>query len=172
MISGYPASMAANLEIERKFLVPEQPEWLDACPNEQIEQGYVALEEEVEVRLRRRGDACSLTVKRGSGETREEREVELEPEAFEELWPLTGGRRVRKRRYVRDADEGAIEIDVYEDALEGVVTAEIEFEDEAACRRFEPPAWLGRELTGDGRWANRSLAVDGAPEDSQGAGRG
>ena len=172
MISGYPTSMAANLEIERKFLIPEQPEWLGECASEPIEQGYVALEEEVEVRLRRRGEACTLTVKRGSGETREEREVGLEPEAFEELWPLTEGRRVRKRRYVREADEGAIEIDVYEDGLEGTVTAEIEFGDEAACRRFEPPPWLGRELTGDGRWANRSLAVDGAPEDAEGAGHG
>ena len=49
-----------------------------------------------EVRLRRRDGERVLTVKRGSGRTRTEEEIELEPEQFDALWPLTEGRRVRR----------------------------------------------------------------------------
>jgi CYTH domain-containing protein len=155
--------VAANREIERKFLVGETPRWLEECPYDEIAQGYVALEEGVEVRLRRAADECTLTVKRGAGVSREEREIGLTAEDFETLWPLTEGRRVRKRRYRREIGEGTLEIDVYGGSLEGLMTAEIEFPSEAESEAFEPPAWLGPELTGDARWANRSLAVAGAP---------
>jgi len=43
------------VEIERKFLVERVPEDVSAWPGERIEQGYVALAEDVEVRLRRWG---------------------------------------------------------------------------------------------------------------------
>jgi CYTH domain-containing protein len=155
--------MAANQEIERKFLLRVPPAWLGECVSEAIAQGYVALEEATEVRLRRRGEQRLLTVKRGSGESREEREIELGEDDFERLWPLTEGRRVSKRRYVREADEGSLEIDVYEGELDGLMTAEMEFASEAEADAFQPPAWLGEELTGDVRWANRSLAVEGRP---------
>jgi adenylate cyclase len=41
--------------------------------------------------------------------------------------------------------------------------AEVEFPDETTAAGFEPPAWFGRELTDDWRYANRSLASDGMP---------
>nr|MBA3748918.1 adenylate cyclase [Solirubrobacterales bacterium] len=88
----------------------------------------------------------------------------------EALWELTEGRRVQKtRRRVRlaGATPGAdlqVEVDEYADALDGLVVAEVEFPDEEAARRFEPPPWFGRELTDDWRYANRSLASDGMPE--------
>jgi CYTH domain-containing protein len=40
----------------------------------------------------------------------------------------------------------------------------VEFASEAASERFAPPGWMGRELTGDGRWANRALATAGRPD--------
>ena len=64
-----------------------------------IEQGYLALDEHAEVRLRRAGGELLLTAKRGHGEVREEVEVPLGPGAFEALWPLTAGKRVRKVRH-------------------------------------------------------------------------
>ena len=151
-------------EIERKFLLAELPDWLGECDSEHVEQGYVALEEGAEVRVRAAGDARRLTVKRGGGRSREEVEIELEAEQFEALWPLTEGRRVLKRRHFRAAAEGTFEIDVYEGGLAGLAVAEIEFDSEQAAERFEPPGWLGAEVTGDQRYANRTLAVDGAPE--------
>ena len=76
-------------EIERKFLVEEMPR--AESGQTEIEQGYLALGEDSEVRLRRAGDELFLTAKSGSGEVREEVEVTIEPRAFESLWPLTAG---------------------------------------------------------------------------------
>src|ERR1700753_2353797 len=58
-----------------------------------IEQGYLALDENAEVRLRRAGADLLLTAKVGRGEVREEVEVPVEPRAFEALWPLPARRR-------------------------------------------------------------------------------
>ena len=87
------------MEVERKFLVGDPPDLAGADSNE-IEQGYLAVGAEGEVRLRRKGEKLLLTAKRGSGLSREEAEIELDREAFEGLWPLTEGRRLHKRRQV------------------------------------------------------------------------
>lgn len=46
--------------------------------------------------------------------------------------------------------------------------AEVEFGTEAAALAFEPPAWMGAELTGDERYANQSLASRGLPGAAEG----
>jgi adenylate cyclase len=151
------------MEVERKFRLREPPD-LSGADSDPIEQGYLAVGAEGEVRLRRKGDQTLLTVKRGAGLSRGEAEVEVSPEQFEALWPLTEGRRLRKRRHVLPHDDLEIEVDVYDDELEGLIVAEIEFESEEQARSFEPPAWLGDEVTGDERFLNESLAVHGAPD--------
>jgi adenylate cyclase len=52
-------------------------------------------------------------------------------------------------------------VDVFEGRLAGLVLAEIEFPSQAESRRFQPPAWLGEEVTGDDRYSNRRLAEAG-----------
>ena len=119
------------------------------------------------MRLRRQGGELLLTAKTGHGEVREEVEVPIEPRAFEALWPLTAGRRVRKvRHYVPLREELRAEVDVYAGALDGLLTAEIEFDSAAQADRFRPPPWFGAELTGDERYANQSLATRGLPATS------
>lgn len=147
-------------------MVPRPPEWLREHPAEEIHQGYVTTSDDVtEVRLRRRDDDDVVTVKRGSGLSREETEVPVTPEQSNTLWPLTEGRRVRKRRHRVPADGTTIEVDVYGDRLEGLCVAEAEFPSEQASERFDPPPWLGPELTGDDRYSNERLAEYGAPEE-------
>jgi len=149
-------------EIERKFLVGEMPR--AESGQTVIEQGYLALDERGEVRLRRQGGELLLTAKTGHGEVREEVEVPIDPRAFEALWPLTAGRRVRKvRHFVPLRGNLRAEVDVYAGALDGLLTAEIEFESTEQADRFSPPPWLGAELTGDERYANQSLATRGLP---------
>jgi adenylate cyclase len=150
------------MEVERKFLVAEPPD-LEGTDSDEIEQGYLAIGSDGEVRLRRKGDALLLTAKRGSGISREEGEVDLPADAFERLWPLTEGRRLHKRRHVIPLDELKIELDVYEGELEGLVVAEIEFDSESDAHGFEPPEWLGEEVTGDERYLNETLATSGRP---------
>jgi adenylate cyclase len=150
------------MEVERKFLVSERPE-LDDADSEEIDQGYLAVGEDGEVRLRRKGERRLLTAKMGVGLSREEAEVELDREAFERLWPLTEGRRLHKRRHVLPHDGLEIEVDVYAGELDGLVIAEIEFGSEEEARAFEPPDWLGVDVTGDPRYLNETLAAEGAP---------
>jgi adenylate cyclase len=158
-----------GVEIERKFRLDGEPEWLGHCDATRIEQGYVAIEGGggAEVRLRRRDGERVLTVKCGSGRTRTEEEIELEAEQFDALWRLTEGRRVEKVRYIVPTETGEIEVDVFEGALAGMITAEMEFDSEAASNAFEPADWLGAEVTGDERYANETLAVHGLPEEGE-----
>lgn len=152
-----------GFEVERKFLLAEPPEWLREHPSTQIEQGYVAITDEVEVRLRRAGEDRFLTVKRGHGEVREEVEVALEGGQFDTLWPLTESQRLEKIRYLVPVGDLTAEVDAFGGGLDGLALAEIEFPSEAESGRFEPPGWLGEEVTGDDRYANQSLATSGAP---------
>jgi CYTH domain-containing protein len=152
-----------GVEIERKFLVDRLPE--DPPPGERIEQGYLAIAPDgVEVRVRRRAGTCTLTVKSGPAQVRVEEELEVDERRFESLWALTEGRRIAKTRHVVPLDGGlSAEVDVYEDAHAGLLTAEVEFPSAAASDAFAPPGWLGVEVTGDRRYANQSLALHGPP---------
>jgi adenylate cyclase len=150
------------LEIERKFLVERFPPSIAIDSEEEIAQGYLAIGED-QVRLRRRGDNHLITVKRGSGLTREEVEVPLAQKSFEELWPLTEGRRLEKTRRTAAVEGGTVEIDFYHAPLDGLVTAEVEFADAEAARAFTPPSWFGRELTEDEQYSNQRLALEGLP---------
>ena len=147
-------------EIERKFLVRALPPGLDAHPSEPIAQGYLATAPDgVEVRIRRRGDATTLTVKSGPAMVRVEEEIPIDGARFATLWPLTEGRRLDKVRHYLPLDGLTVELDVYAGALDGLVTAEIEFPSVDAARAFSPPPWLGEEVTGDTAYANQNLAV-------------
>ena len=158
--------MSANQELERKFLVTgELPDDLDRYPSEEISQGYVAVADDgTEVRLRARGGDYTLTVKSGPSLARVEVEIEIDERRFESLWPLTAGRRIVKRRYLIPAGgQLSIELDLYAGELDGLVTAEIEFESEDQAEAFEPPPWIGSDVTGDGAYSNQSLAAHRRP---------
>ena len=148
-----------DLEIERKFLVRTLPEDLTKFPSSEILQGYlVSTDEGLQVRLRSKDDKYSLTYKRGLGNVREEREVALTREQFATLWPATEGKRLTKTRYEIPFGERVVEIDVYSGKHDGLVVAEVEFGDEASAINFQPPDWLGEDVTGDPRYSNQLLA--------------
>jgi adenylate cyclase len=152
-------------EIERKLLVDELPDDLDAWSARRLEQGYLAITDAAEVRIRRAdgGDAW-LTIKSAPGLSRVEEELALDAGAFTRLWPLTEGRRVVKVRHTREDAPGVVfELDVYEGALASLVTLEVEFASEEDARAWAPPPWAGRDVTGDKAYANQTLATRGAP---------
>jgi adenylate cyclase len=156
--------MAEGIEIERKFLVERPPDDLDAHPSGEIKQGYLAITDDVEVRVRRYGDRSFLTVKSSGNESRVEEEIEIDARRFDALWPLTEGRRIEKRRYrIATGDDLTIELDVYHGRLTGLVSAEVEFGSRADADRFAPPPWFGHEVTEDPRYKNKRLATDGLP---------
>lgn len=149
----------AGREIERKFLVRKFPADLTSFRSSQISQGYlVSLDDGLQVRLRKSGERYWLTFKRGTGSVREEREVELTAAQFDALWPATEGKRLVKTRYEIPFGDRVVEIDVYHERHEGLVVAEVEFDDKTTAKNFQPPDWLGDDVTGDPRYSNQLLA--------------
>ena len=51
-----------------------------------------------------------------------------------------------------------IEIDIYRRRHLGLVVAEVGLPDRVTCRKFRPPSWFGREVTGEKRYSNVRLA--------------
>lgn len=152
----------AGREIERKFLVRKLPHPLANFPHRQIEQGYLAISSGgTQVRLRRSADSHTLTYKRGAGTAREEREIDLTHEQFEQLWPGTDGKRLIKTRCEIPLGALTVEIDIYSGRHTGIIVAEVEFDDEATARDFQPPPWLGDDVSHDPRYSNQLLACDG-----------
>jgi CYTH domain-containing protein len=153
------------MEIERKFLVRKLPPSLEQYRSARIEQGYIATADDgTEVRVRRRDGAPVLTIKSGGGRSRLEEEISIDAERFARLWPLTEGRRLEKTRHLIPTDAGlTIEVDIYSGDLTGLIVAEVEFSSEDEADAFEPPDWLGPEVTDDPRFKNQNLAREGAP---------
>ncbi len=153
-------------ETEAKYLVPNPPPEIADCPNDRIRQGYlIAGADGTEVRVRKEGKKCFLTVKGGRrGATRLEEEIPIRRRQFDALWPLTRGRRVRKVRYRVPHGGLTIEVDVYRGKLKGLVVAEVEFADGHGRQEFEAPPWFGRDVTGERQYDNAALATGGKPQ--------
>jgi CHAD domain-containing protein/CYTH domain-containing protein len=155
------ARSSAGREIERKYLLKALPPEAAAVEPIEIEQGWLPGERLVE-RLRRLrwngSEAWFRTVKAGSGIERVELEEATSAEVFEGIWPLTAGRRVRKRRYRIPAGDLTWEIDQFLDR--DLVLAEVELA--AVDMPVVPPDWLQpylvREVTGEAEYENRQLA--------------
>lgn len=150
-----------DLEIERKYLLTSLP---PACAGRacvEIDQGYLPGERLIE-RLRRKRTAEGVTyvrtVKLGEGMVRIEVEEACTEEVFMQLWPLTEGRRLTKRRYA--IQEGAVVWEIDEFTDRELVLAEVELESEDAVVTL--PDWLAphveREVTGESAYVNAKLA--------------
>ena len=161
-LAGMSASKKPSTrEIERKFLLKRFPPGLKKFPHGTIVQGYLAVGRGgLQVRLRKKGSVRSLTFKQGTKGTREEREIRLSLEQFNALWPATTGRRLTKVRYDVPWKKHIIEIDVYRGRHRGLVVAEVEFDDQRSCAAFQPPDWIGRDVTGKPKYSNVALALD------------
>ncbi|HYD51081.1 MAG TPA: CHAD domain-containing protein [Gemmatimonadaceae bacterium] len=152
---------AADVEIERKYLLRTLPPAVKTAPVVEMAQGYIPGRTLVE-RLRRvrgpDGERWYRTVKAGRGMTRAEFEEETTREIFEAMWPLTEGRRVAKRRYAVREGDVTWEIDDFIDRT--LVLAEIELDSEE--QEVPLPDWLAphvvREVTGEGTYQNSVLA--------------
>lgn len=154
-----------TIEIERKFVPAEPPDPALLGVGEPLRQGYVAEEGDVSVRVRIAPTGAMLTVKAGRGVARTEVELPISAHQAEALWPHTAGRRIDKTRFRVPVAGGALvaEVDTYAGALEGLCTVEVEFDSLDASGSFSPPAWFGREVTGEASWTNAALARHGRP---------
>lgn len=153
---------AMAIEIERRFLVANDT-WRDAVTaTHRLDQGYLAREDGVVVRIRVTDAAAWLTIKGPGGLVRPEYEYKLPlPDAAAMLDTLCTGRRIAKTRHIVPHDGLTWEVDVFEGPLAGLVIAEVELP--TPDRSVSPPSWAGREITGDPRYANAVLASATTP---------
>lgn len=159
-----------NMEIERKFLVKELPENLAQYEFKQIKQGYISTKPTI--RIRQQDHTYILTVKGKGAIQRQEFEMEIEKEQFDNLLNKVEGGYISKKRYIipfvaeqpLSEKNLIIELDIYEGDLQGFMNVEVEFSTIKDAILFEPPQWFGEEVTNDRRYSNASLVKFGIPE--------
>ncbi len=142
-------------EIERKFLVTDDEEWRGEH-GIKIVQGYLNLDKERTVRVRKKGDRSFITIKgRSSGASRKEFEYEIPEEDANELLKLCHQPLVKKIRREIKKDGKTWEIDEFLEANSGLLIAEIELKSED--EEVNLPEWVETEVTGDAKYFNSQL---------------
>lgn len=160
-----------NKEIERKYAIKYLPEGIKIEAVKKIEQVFIYHDGNTLIRLRKIEENQTVnyryTVKtKGDIENdnsyqigqRYEIESNITKEYYEKLLPRKISNKITKTRMVVPIQNKLkVEIDIYDDYLEGLLTAEVEFPNEEAANEFEKPDWLGEEL-GYQKLSNRALA--------------
>lgn len=148
----------SGFEIERKFLVRKGSDFKShAFASSRIKQGYIPAKGAT-VRVRQRDDKGYLTIKAPStdgGLRRYEFEKEITLDEAGHLFQLCDSNVIDKTRYLVKCGNHTFEVDEFYGANEGLVMAEVELQNEN--EEFEKPDFIGLEVTGDGRFYNKSL---------------
>lgn len=172
-----------HMEIEKKYLLKALPFDMTAYDRSVLRQGYISTDPVI--RLRSEKNRCAagmsekyfLTVKGSGTLAREEFELEITRQRFEELWKKIEGYPIDKIRYrvplepgqkrndgVR-CDAGCLvaELDEYINRLEGLFTVETEFSSIEEALAFVPPDWFGSDVTEDRRYGNGRMSKEIPP---------
>lgn len=145
------------MEIERKFTIHQLPENLDSYPHVKIEQAYLCTNPVM--RIRRQDNTYIFTYKSQGLMAREEYNLPLTRQAFEQLLPKTEGHIIKKTRYQIPVEDSpfTIELDIFE-SPSALIMAEVEFPDIEAARTFTPPTWFDRDVTSDPAYHNSNIS--------------
>ncbi len=144
-------------EIERKFLVDPGAWRPDPAHAVHYRQGYLSLDPDRIVRVRRAGAAGALTVKgRTPGIERTEFEYAIPAADADAMLDVLCLRPVLEKTRYRETWEGRTwEIDVFSGENAGLIVAEVELN--SASERVALPPWVTREVTDDPRYINANL---------------
>lgn len=153
-----------NTEIERWFLPKHNLlPWKSMRHATQIIQGYLAEKPTVRVRIEKpfgiNDWQGSITIKgQRQGLARTEISLPITQEAAEELLLLCVSPTITKTRYLLPLPGASHpwEIDVFGGDNQGLIKVEIELSSEK--EEIVLPPWIGKEVTGDVRYSNKSLA--------------
>jgi len=145
-----------EIELEKTFLLKNIPADLKTCPFIEISDIYVpSTVNHPILRIRKRGDKYEMTKKAPINENdsseQYEKTIPLSKEEFSELSSLPG-KRLRKTRYYcpwkNDKVKGErAEIDIYLDNLEGLATADFEFDSAEDKNNFKMPDFCLADVT-------------------------
>ena len=149
--------MRMGIEIERKFLVKNNPDFANRkCIG--IIQAYLSASTDMIVRIRIAGDEGFLTVKTCSIKGnigRCEWEYSIPVQDAHEMIRMCKPGKIEKTRYYVPFGRHTWEVDVFHGLNEGLIVAEIELDNESDT--FEKPEWLGEEVTGRPEYYNSNL---------------
>ncbi len=143
-------------ETERKFLV-KQELFSRTGFRTVMKQGYLSVDPQRVVRVRREGEQAWITIKgKMKGITRPEFEYPIPVSDAEELLRLSLFPPVEKIRHRINVEDTLWEVDEFLGENRGLLLAEVELETED--QSFARPEWLDREVTHDLRYYNFQLA--------------
>jgi len=127
----------------------------------EIEQGYLPGRFTERLRRERHADGTIRlirTLKTGRVSSAPRSETDVSPAVFDAVWPMTAGRRIRKRRTSVSFGTGQLEIDVFLDRTLVLAELEVERVDDVV----DLPHWildvLVAEVTDDPSYSNARLA--------------
>jgi adenylate cyclase len=139
-------------EIERRFLLKEEPRGLKVISRSKIFQTYLASGGQEQVRIRRRiflwcdkPDEYTLDVKLGRGMDKKEIPTAISKDTY---WQMQ--RNIKRKPLVKVrtevlCDGRIVAIDKFLDKETTVV--EVEFKSVRDANNFIPPTWFGKEIT-------------------------
>ncbi len=149
-------------EIERKYAVKYIPEDLKITDILDIEQAFIYKDAKTVIRVRKiqnqrlnRIEYIYTVKTKGDMEYDKssniaqvyEIENHIKEEEYNALIKNKISNIIRKTRIVIPIENNLnVEMDVYKDYLEGLITAEVEFPNEDIANTFEKPEWLGEEI--------------------------
>lgn len=143
-------------EIEKKYLVKNLPDLTNIQPKE-ITQAYLSYNPEI--RIRKKDNEFFLTRKSEGNLTREEIETNINNVSYNILCTMIAGNVINKDRYeIKLSNNLIAELDIYKDNLDGLITVEVEFENEIQADNFIKPDWFFLDVTNDSRYKNKNLA--------------
>ncbi|NGZ75198.1 CYTH domain-containing protein [Saccharibacillus alkalitolerans] len=158
------------MEIERKFLLDRKPDELIAegaftrRTRQVIEQTYLALDEQQEIRVRRLVDAdtgaveYTHTFKQGNGMSREEVEYSITESIYEQLFRASGAVPLTKTRTTGEWNGITVELDRYDQL--NLTVAEVEFDSLEEAESFVPPEWFGEDISSKREYSNKKVWRD------------
>ena len=151
-----------EIEIELTFLVKALPADLEKYPHKDLLDIYLPTESIHPIlRLRQKGNSFEMTKKlaidAADHSEQTEMTIPLDEEEFTEFATLPG-KRVKKIRYAYPYRGVTAEIDVFQDALTGLVIADFEFKSSEEKNKFVIPEWCLAEVTQEESLAGGMLA--------------
>ena len=145
-------------EIERKFLVKSSDYKQLSHRKTEIAQAYLSPDKRATVRVRITDDLAYLTVKGcTNGCVRDEWEYPIPKTDAQQMMGIALTPPIVKTRWFVDHCGHKWEIDEFHGHLDGLTIAEIELS--AADESPVLPGFVGKEVTGDPRYYNSTLAT-------------
>ncbi len=149
-------------EIERKYMVKYFPENLKIAEMLDIQQAFIYKDTNTVIRVRKiqnkklyteeyiytvktKGD-LELYAKSGVARVYEI-ESHIQKEEFHELIKKKISNIIEKTRLVIPIENDlTVEVDIYKNDLQDLITAEVEFPNEHMANTFKKPKWIGEEI--------------------------